>query len=340
MGVRTDEHEAALEISPAGLVERHRDAVVGGFRLASCQALPWTGERAFLLGRAGQEIIDDRSSRQSYGTLDDPNIFFRAIDDRLLETDVGVALLGRGEAGSHLDGIGTQLHDAVDVLAGENPSAGDDRNVLAELLYVGSERFLHLGDSSLERESFILEILHRDSKVSSCFRSFDDDRIGNVLVHALPHGEDQAGSSRGADDRNYLDTGFAQLGHRHVLDGQAGTEENHVDTLLDRGLQQGLVILERDHDIHPDHPFSVCAGFPDLTAQGAEVRCAAVGEILGVDHAYAVRRDDADTSLARDCRGKAGEADAHAHAALHDGEPGDFFTDGEVGNIEEGEFDP
>ena len=281
---------------------------------------------------ASRNSPSDSPSRQAYGGADDEDILLLASEVGLLEADIGVALVRRHETRPELDALRPELQEPGDIFPREYPARGDDGQGATPARLEFRERFDHFGDESLEREIGIVDLLRLEAEMAARAGAFDDDAVGDIVVSFFPGLENKPGRPRRADDRHDLDAGPPDGLDRDAFDRQARPQEEHVDLLFDRGLEQLVEAVDGHHDVDPDHPGRLAAGLADLASQGPDVRGHGIGVVIVLDHADGVGGDDAYPALPGHGRGQIGERDADAHAALDDGQVRRLVTDPEPGH--------
>ncbi|MBP1768107.1 MAG: hypothetical protein H6P98_2222, partial [Candidatus Aminicenantes bacterium] len=109
------------------------------------------------------------------------------------------------EAGGHLDALGPEPQEPVDVFSREDAARGDDGEGAAPARLELVQRFNHLGNDLLEAVFGIFDLLGLESQMSARAGALDDHAVGDVAVGLFPGLEDEPGRPGRADDRHDLD---------------------------------------------------------------------------------------------------------------------------------------
>ena len=129
-GIDAGESVSCRQVAFEGVVEGHDDAVGAVGYVAGLDTVERTAFGLFQpLFHPFQERVVDGPPRHTHRTLDDLYVLLRGFDVTPLELRRGVALLRGDEARAHLDTVGAQLHDAINVFARVDAACCDDRDV-------------------------------------------------------------------------------------------------------------------------------------------------------------------------------------------------------------------
>jgi len=237
-----------------------------------------------------QEGVADGTAGHAHRARDDLEIVFFRQDEGLLEGRIRVALLGRDEAGRHLDARGPEVEELLDVGPGEDAAAGDDRYLPARLFLEGADRGDHLGDDLLEGEGGIVDLVALVAQVSAGHGPLDDEAVGETAVLVPPALRDEGRGPRRRDYRHEL--GRASLRKLGQVHGQSRSRENDVDLLLDGGPHESGEIAQGDHDVDAEHAFRELSRPADLAPERSNVRPEEIGESVGLEETDPRGRDD------------------------------------------------
>jgi hypothetical protein len=244
-----------------------------------------------------------------------------------------VALGGGHEGGAKLGRVGAQGLQTLDVLAAAHAAGGDQGHLALDPGI--ADQLAHRGQHGLELEARLAEVGHlgRAQMPGRMRRVLDDDGAGQAALALpfLPQQGHAAGVGQDGDQRG-LRVVLGQLGQ---VQGQAGADDHGVDALLQRSANRGGVVGHRTHDVHGQQAAAAGDGprALDLARQGLLIRLLDDGLLLltvrqtkaarhqiRVMAAQVHRGDGSPGSFRRHGARQAVRRNAHAHAALHDGQ--------------------
>ena len=283
-----------------------------------------------LLQIAGEPGRAHGARRQAGHAHEFDNVLGFCPGQHLLEVRVRVAFLCHGEGRADLHGAGAKGEQVAQLLRRIDAAGGNERHFFALYVQIAHQRegfFEH----ARELEARVGQVfdVRRTEVAAGVTRVLDDDGVGQTPL-LEPFFQHDGNAARVRQDGNER--------HLRKAGGKIGQVQRQART-HDDGLRAGLAGLAhivlvfgyRAHDIDGDHATAVGHGQcgADFTIEGGEV--GAVDEVL-VTHAvgggHQVRMvaaqvdagNGADRAEARHAAGKPVCGDAHAHAALHDGQ--------------------
>ena len=273
-----------------------------------------------------QEGVVDGPARHTHRTLDDLYVLLRGFDVTPLELRRGVALLRSDEARPHLNAVGAQLHDAINVFARVDAACCDDRDVRIVRRAETTDFRNDFGQQPLQREVFVGDLFRLVAQVPAGLGSLDHDRVGNVFVVGEPFLADEFGGSGRRNDRSQLRlAAFGQ--ERRQVEGHTGPRKDDVGLLCDGRSDHVCEVGHGYHDIDADDAFGLFTGFAQLFAQAPDACRIVVLGVFPVDDAQSGRGDHSHTALVGYGRCESREGDAYAHTALNDGKTGQQIAD-------------
>ena len=155
-GIDAGESVSCRQVAFEGVVEGHDDAVGAVGYVAGLDTVERTAFGLFQpLFHPFQERVVDGPPRHTHRTLDDLYVLLRGFDVTPLELRRGVALLRGDEARAHLDTVGAQLHDAINVFARVDAACCDDRDVRVVRRAETTDFRNDFGQQPLQREVFV-----------------------------------------------------------------------------------------------------------------------------------------------------------------------------------------
>ena len=270
---------------------------------------------------AVEERVADGPARHADRALDDLDVLLVRLDVALLESRIGVALVGGDEARPHLHAVGAQRHDAVDVLARIDAAAGDHRNAAVVLGLEGTDLGHDLRNDGFERIVLVGDLVGLVTQVAARLGTLDHDGVGDVLIFREPFLAQDLRGARRRNDRSQFGLGVFREERRQVQ-RKPRTREDDVGLLGDGGLHHVGEVGHGDHDVDADDALRRFAGLAKLLLQPPDRGGAIVLRIVVIDRPETGRRDDADTALIGHGRCQARKGDAYAHTALNDGHGG------------------
>ena len=201
-----------------------------------------------------------------------------AVDIHLLEPLGRRGLVGRREAGTHLDAGRPPVEHILDVRPSDDASGRDDRDV---------DRVEDLGQK--------VEHVAISAQVSAGFVAFNDHGGRTELLAERRH-------SPRTDDRDHR--GGRLTAPPEDVAREASARDDEIDALLESSLNELLEVRDGDHDVDADDAVGLGAGRADL-----------LGKLLRL---HAGASDEADAAAFGDCCGERPTGDLHRHATLDD----------------------